>query len=129
MKSETTVLEVGGLHWATSEPIVEKTLARRPGVLAVEANASSQTATVTYDPDKTSVAQLAGWVTDCGYHCAGQSVPDHVCDPMSEPTTTHTPADPTSRPAATPTPVRRLTGTRRTPGTAVLRMRTAPRRR
>jgi len=95
MKSETTVLQVAGLHWATSEPIVEKTLARRPGVLAVEANASSQTATVTYDPDRTSVAQLAGWVTDCGYHCAGQSVPDHVCDPMSEPTTSHTPAGPT----------------------------------
>jgi len=90
MKSETTVLEVGGLHWATSEPVVEKTLARRPGVLAVEANASSQTATITYDPDRTSVAQFAGWVTECGYHCAGQSVPDHVCDPMSEPATTHT---------------------------------------
>ena len=93
MRSETTVLQVGGLHWATSEPIVEKTLVRRPGVLAVEANASSQTATVTYDPDMTSVAELAGWVTDCGYHCAGQSVPDHVCDPMSEPTTTRTSAD------------------------------------
>ena len=51
MASETTVLEVGGLHWATSEPIVEKTLTRRPGVLAVEANAASQTATVVYDPD------------------------------------------------------------------------------
>ena len=22
---------------------------------------------------------------DCGYHCAGQSVPHHVCDPMAEP--------------------------------------------
>jgi Cu2+-exporting ATPase len=24
-------------------------------------------------------------VTDCGYHCAGQSVPAHACDPMTEP--------------------------------------------
>ncbi|MBK5250980.1 MAG: cation transporter, partial [Actinomycetales bacterium] len=87
MKSQTTVLEVGGLHWATSVPIVEKTLSRRPGVLAVEANATSQTANVTYDPDQTSVAQLVGWVNHCGYHCAGQSVPDHMCDPMTEPTT------------------------------------------
>ncbi len=31
------------------------------------------------------MAELAGWVRDCGYHCAGQSVPDHVCDPMAEP--------------------------------------------
>ena len=95
--SETTILQVGGLHWATSELIVEKTLARRPGVMAVEASASSQTATVTYDPDMTSVAQLVRWVTDCGYHCAGQSVPHHVCNPMSAPTTSHTPAGPKSQ--------------------------------
>jgi Cu2+-exporting ATPase len=97
MKSQTTVLEVGGLHWATSEPVLEKTLARRPGVLAVQANASSQTATVTYDPAKTSVARLVGWVTDCGYHCAGQSVPDHICDPMGEPATTGTADGPHAR--------------------------------
>jgi len=57
-------------------------------VLAVEANAVSQTATVTYDPDLTGIAQLSGWVRDCGYHCAGQSVPEHVCDPMAEPAAT-----------------------------------------
>ncbi|MFZ5869545.1 MAG: heavy metal translocating P-type ATPase, partial [Actinomycetota bacterium] len=83
--TSTTVLEVGGLHWATSESVVEHVLSRKPGVLAVEANAVSQTATVTYDPEQTSVAELAAWVRECGYHCAGQSVPDHVCDPMAEP--------------------------------------------
>ena len=57
-----------------------------PGVLdGVEANPVAQTATVTYDPDQTSVAELAGWVRDCGYHCAGQSVPEHICDPLAEP--------------------------------------------
>jgi P-type Cu2+ transporter len=45
----------------------------------------AQTASVTYDPARTSVAELAGWVRDCGYHCAGQSVPDHICDPLAEP--------------------------------------------
>ena len=45
----------------------------------------AQTATVTYDPYRTSVAELAGWVRDCGYHCAGQSVPEHICDPLAEP--------------------------------------------
>ncbi|MGV9733931.1 heavy metal translocating P-type ATPase [Rhodococcus aetherivorans] len=83
--NRTTVLEVGGLHWATSTPAIESTLLRRPGVTAVEANAVNQTATVTYDPDRTSVAELSKWVRDCGYHCAGRSVPEHVCDPMSEP--------------------------------------------
>ena len=83
--SDTTVLHVGGLHWATSERAVETALLRRPGVESVEANAVNQSATVTYDPDRTSVAELAGWVQECGYHCAGRSVPNHVCDPMEEP--------------------------------------------
>ena len=85
MNTRTTVLQVGGLHWATSERAVEDALMRRPGVLVVEANAVSQTASVTYDPDRTAVAELADWIRDCGYHCAGQSVPQHVCDPMAEP--------------------------------------------
>jgi P-type Cu2+ transporter len=82
----TAVIEVAGVHWASSKAVTEAVLSRRPGVLAVDANPVSQTATVVYDPDRTSVTALAGWVRDCGYHCAGQSVPDHVCDPMAEPT-------------------------------------------
>ena len=89
MGTQTTVVQVGGLHWATSEAVIEKALLRRPGVVAVDANAVSQTATVTFDPAATSVAALTGWVEECGYHCAGQSVPEHVCDPMAEPGTPH----------------------------------------
>ena len=85
MATSTVVLHVGGLHWATSAAAVEAALLRRPGVVAVAANAANQTATVTYDAAETSVAQLSDWVRDCGLHCAGQSVPNHVCDPMAEP--------------------------------------------
>jgi Cu2+-exporting ATPase len=67
--AKTAVLEVGGLHWATSESVVENVLSRRPGVLGVEANAVSQTATVSYDPARASVAELSAWVRECGYHC------------------------------------------------------------
>lgn len=35
-------------------------------------------------PRRTSLAELGGGVTECGYHCAGQSVPSHICDPMDE---------------------------------------------
>lgn len=81
----SAVLDVQGLHSATSASVIESTLLRRPGVSAVEANALNNTATVTYDPATTSVAELTGWVRDCGFHCAGRSVPDHLCEPMSEP--------------------------------------------
>jgi P-type Cu2+ transporter len=85
MQSRTAVLEVSGAHWASEKAVAESVLGRQPGVLRVEANPVSQTATVTYDPERTSVTELAGWVRDCGYHCAGQSVPRHVCDPALEP--------------------------------------------
>src|SRR6516165_10982135 len=81
----TVVLAVGGLHWATSEATVQTALLRRPGVMSVDANAANTTATVTYDPSRTSVAELSKWVRDCGFHCAGRSVPEHMCDPMLEP--------------------------------------------
>jgi Cu2+-exporting ATPase len=87
----TAVLEVAGMHWASEKTTVERVLGRRPGVLEVEANPVGQTATITYDPARTSVADLTAWIRDCGYHCAGQSVPQHVCDPSTEPPT-HRPA-------------------------------------
>ena len=81
----TAVLEAAGMLRASEKAVVETAIGRRPGVFEVEANPVSQTATVTYDPSATSVEELRRWVDECGYHCAGQSVPEHVCDPMMEP--------------------------------------------
>ncbi len=93
--AQTTILEVSGVRWVSSKALAESVLSRRAGVLSVEVNAVAQTANVTYDPDVTSVAELTRWVRDCGYHCAGQSVPNHVCDPLAEPSreTGESPAD------------------------------------
>ncbi|GAA1129762.1 heavy metal translocating P-type ATPase [Nocardioides aquiterrae] len=81
----TAVLEVSGVQWATSKNVAEAVLSRQPGVLSVDANPVAQTATVTYDPKRTSISELRDWVRECGFRCAGQSVPSHVCDPMLEP--------------------------------------------
>jgi Cu2+-exporting ATPase len=83
--TQTAVLHVGGLYYASEKGVVEHALGSRPGVLEVDANPVAQTATVVFDPAKTSVLELREWVRDCGYHCAGQSVPGHVCDPLVEP--------------------------------------------
>ena len=53
----TAVLDVSGVQWASEKAVAETVLSRRPGVLAVDANPVAQTATVNYDPDRTSVAQ------------------------------------------------------------------------
>src|SRR5688500_10416756 len=109
-KRSTAVLEVAGVQWAASKNVAEAVLSRRPGVVEVEANPVAQTATVIYDPSRTSVAELAGWVRDCGYHCAGQSVPEHICDPLAEPRAAAAQLAPPQR--------RRLAHADRAPGTS-----------
>ena len=81
----TAVVEVGGVQFASEKSVVESVLGRVAGVAAVDANPVAQTATVTYDPRTTNVAALAALVEECGYHCAGRSVPGHLCVPMAEP--------------------------------------------
>jgi P-type Cu2+ transporter len=83
--TRTTVLDVHGMHRASEKAVVERSLGARPGVVAVEANPVAQSANVTYDADRTTVAELVEWVRACGMHCAGQVVPRHICDPMAEP--------------------------------------------
>jgi P-type Cu2+ transporter len=83
-RAASVVLHVGELHYASEKAVVERVLAGRPGVQAVDANPVAQTATVTFDPAQTSVEELKRWVEECGYHCAGRSVPGHVCDPLAE---------------------------------------------
>jgi P-type Cu2+ transporter len=84
-KRVTVVLDVHPMLRGSEKAVVEAKLGRRPGVERVEANPVAQTATVTYDATKTSLAELRRWVHECGLHCAGQSVPEHLCDPLMEP--------------------------------------------
>jgi len=55
---------------------------------------------VTYDPGATSVQELAGWIKKCGYHCQGESVPDHLCAPVDSGTITDDGAVPGTAPWA-----------------------------
>ena len=83
--SNTVVLDVRGLQWASQQAAASAVLGQRAGVVDVAVNPVAQSATVVYDPSVTSVAELRAWVRECGYHCAGQLVPNHVCDPGEEP--------------------------------------------
>jgi Cu2+-exporting ATPase len=82
-RTASAVLHVGNLHYASEKAVVERALGRLTGVLTVEANPVAQTATVEFDPAETSIGALQYWVEECGFHCAGRSVPGHVCDPMA----------------------------------------------
>jgi Cu2+-exporting ATPase len=80
----SAILHVGGVQYASEKAVVESVLGRRPGVIEVDANPVAQTATIAFDPDVTSVEELSRWIEECGYHCAGRSVPGHVCDPLAQ---------------------------------------------
>ena len=82
----TVVLHVGSQYRGSEKLVVEKALRSRPGVIEVEANPASQTATVTYDTRLTSVEDLRRTATECGFECAGCNVPGCTCDPLQEPT-------------------------------------------
>jgi Cu2+-exporting ATPase len=83
-RTSSAVLHVGGLHYASEKAVVERVLGTRTGVVAVDANPVAQTANVEYDPDTTTVEALRQWVEECGFHCAGRSVPGHLCDPLAQ---------------------------------------------
>ena len=84
-RATTVVLHVGGQDFATESGVVERGLRAHRGVLEVVANPVAQTATVTYDSDVTSIAELRRWLEQCGFHCAGRSVPGHLCEAPADP--------------------------------------------
>ena len=81
----TLTIDVGPIWRGSETGGLETALGRRPGVREVAVNPVAQTATITFEPDQTSPEDLGRWVTECGYHCAGRSVPAHVCDPALAP--------------------------------------------
>jgi Cu2+-exporting ATPase len=76
-----TTLEVGNLIAMLDFLAVEKRLRTLPGVVAVDMNASSTTATVAYDETRTDADAIRQAIEACGFRCRGESVPCHVCAP------------------------------------------------
>jgi Cu2+-exporting ATPase len=58
---------------------VEKRLLKHPGIHHVDANFMNCTATVHYDESVISLAEIKKLVGECGYHCSGESLPEHQC--------------------------------------------------
>lgn len=93
---QTTTVDVRGIISVLDPLGVEKQLRQLAGVSSAEVNFVSATATVTYDEDKTDVEAIRSTILECGFHCRGEVVPRHVCEPGS---TTVEPANPNA-PAA-----------------------------
>src|ERR1700686_2120908 len=78
-------LEVGDLFSILGAHGIERQLKRVAGVGRVSVNPVSGSTTVVYDPGKTSLSAIQATIEDCGFHCAGEALPRHVCDDHAMP--------------------------------------------
>ena len=80
-----STLEVGDLFSILGAHGIERQLRRITGVRDVSVNPVTGSTTVGYDLDKTNLAVIQAAVRDCGFHCAGESLPKHICDEHETP--------------------------------------------
>ncbi len=78
---KTSTFEVGELISTLSAAGVHRQIAMLSGVHHVDVNYVAGSATVHFDEAKTSLQEIRQRIIDCGYHCRGELVPAHVCEP------------------------------------------------
>ena len=83
--SEQVVLEAAGMLQGSSASALQSVLRRIPGVRDAEASAVSGSVTVSFDPGLTSRQVITQIIRDCGLHCRGELVPQHLCAPADLP--------------------------------------------
>jgi copper chaperone CopZ len=67
LNDQLALIRVDGMHCHKCEQAVHKALAAKPGVHEVEVDFNSRLASVLYDPQSTTVAELMAAVNDAGY--------------------------------------------------------------
>jgi len=77
----TATFDVGGMLSMLDYQGVEKQIGRMAGVRRVTASIASGSATVEYDEAVTSTEALKDKINECGFHCAGEVLPAHICEP------------------------------------------------
>ncbi len=80
-----STLEVGDLFSVLGALGIERQLRLVPGVSRASTNPVSGFTTIAYDPRKTSLSAIRAAIRDCGFHCAGETVPRHLCDDPTMP--------------------------------------------
>ena len=66
-EARTVTLDVPGMTCGSCPITVKYSLKKVPGVIQASADYASKTATVTFDPDKTSVESLTAATANAGY--------------------------------------------------------------
>jgi Cu2+-exporting ATPase len=77
---KSAVVEVAGLVSVLSAEGVRRQLEKLTGVHHAEVNYVSQSATVHYDEQQIILEDIRKRIAECGYHCRGEMVPNHLCE-------------------------------------------------
>lgn len=85
---KSVILCVHGMLCSGDGPVVEKRLSKHPAIHKVEANYLNCTATIHYDETAITLQEIKDLVGECGFHCSGESLPEHVCK-SGNPTSKH----------------------------------------
>ena len=75
----TSTFKVGELLSNLGARGIEKQINHIAGVGRVSVNPVSGSTTVDYDPAKTNLPAIEAAIKNCGYHCAGEALPNHLC--------------------------------------------------
>ena len=101
---KTTVIDVRDLLSPLSARGVEKQLAKVPGIKQVDVNSVSGSARVVYDETVTGLNAIKAKVRECGHHCGGELVPQHLCEQEHPPGDAQVKADPAKATPVSATP-------------------------
>lgn len=82
---KTTTVDVGGLLSPLSVRGVEKRLLAIRGVKQANVSCASNSATIEYEETVTDLKEIKTTIRECGYHCRGELLPQHVCEPGDPP--------------------------------------------
>ncbi len=77
---KTAIVEVGGLLSVLSAEGVRKQLQKLSGLHHAEVNYVAQSATVHYDEQQITLDDIRKRIVECGYHCRGEMMPNHLCE-------------------------------------------------
>lgn len=74
---------IAGLFTALDNLAVEKRIIELHGVHHVHVNPAAASASIMFDSSKVTEAELTQAIRDCGIHCSGEAMPNHVCAPVT----------------------------------------------
>ena len=78
---QTSTVEIGDLLSPLGAEGVKKQLLKIIGLHHVDVNYVAGSATVQYDESRTTLDQIREKIKQCGYHCRGELLPEHLCEP------------------------------------------------